>query len=574
MTHRSLLIIVLILGCLLVCSSLPPQVKGCKDIVAMNDATAGDYNLLLKVRDPSREGLQVLCLVPKGYTYTYHRPWTGKPWIFNVTHTFLGVTTLGDNLPNIVKAGMALSDSGLAYGDADTGSNWINPTKNAWDDFDWLRYACEQASTEEEAVNLLTNEAVDCLHASAVSENLFVVGPTSAALIEADAYHSAVTPIHDVLVMSNYPKILWKTQLFKKLPLAASFDTTKEVWVTKGKIVRLNSLCGVHITDVGNSSIEVQPFPLFLFQDFMNGSQNITIQIGRQDLVGPYSVKLMDSNGQRAQISLSYMFKAWEEEIIRHITPSYGHITVETMMNLSRLHTTDMEGLRPMCEDQYPYEAAMIFKIPYDYSNFLSSGWFSANHACSSIYVPVHIADTDFFIPYKTGDAASLSLELLHLYGHGNLTEPFHNIEKVLLGENELAEGIARELLKQQQNISGFLTTIDTEMQNQAFLTEQLWFHLHNLSETPYYGHIKNILSRIWIDNYTNSLKQMNQAIFSLKVYPGSELFINLLEEIKNSISREQNTVNYFIQSSFNDTINNSKTIRLTVPTATFFDFQ
>lgn len=34
--------------------------KACKDIIACGDATAGDYNLLLKVRDPSRPGLQVL----------------------------------------------------------------------------------------------------------------------------------------------------------------------------------------------------------------------------------------------------------------------------------------------------------------------------------------------------------------------------------------------------------------------------------------------------------------------------------------------------------------------------------
>ena len=50
--------------------------KGCKDIVACGDSTAGDYNLLLKVRDPSRPGVQVLCIVPEGYEYTYHHPWT------------------------------------------------------------------------------------------------------------------------------------------------------------------------------------------------------------------------------------------------------------------------------------------------------------------------------------------------------------------------------------------------------------------------------------------------------------------------------------------------------------------
>jgi len=79
-------------------------VSGCKVIVAVNDATAGNYNLLLKVRDPSRLGLQVLCIVPAGYEYTYHHPWTGKPLEFTVRHKFIGVATKGDTLLNIVKA--------------------------------------------------------------------------------------------------------------------------------------------------------------------------------------------------------------------------------------------------------------------------------------------------------------------------------------------------------------------------------------------------------------------------------------------------------------------------------------
>ncbi|MBN2599218.1 MAG: hypothetical protein JXA75_01655, partial [Candidatus Thermoplasmatota archaeon] len=138
---------------ILFCSLLTlPAGKSCKDIVIPFEATAGDYSLFLKVRDPSREGLQVLCRVPKGIQYTYHHPWTGRPWEFTVTHTFLGVATKGDTLPNIVKAGMVLTDAGLAFGDADTLSHWINPTMNAWDDFDWIRYACQTADNEDEAI--------------------------------------------------------------------------------------------------------------------------------------------------------------------------------------------------------------------------------------------------------------------------------------------------------------------------------------------------------------------------------------------------------------------------------------
>ena len=93
--------------------------KGCKDIIAVNDATQGEYNLLLKVRDPSRPGPQVLCIITKGYTYSYHHPWTGKRISFTVDQTYIGVTTQDDTIPNIVKSGMALSEAGIAYGQGD-----------------------------------------------------------------------------------------------------------------------------------------------------------------------------------------------------------------------------------------------------------------------------------------------------------------------------------------------------------------------------------------------------------------------------------------------------------------------
>jgi len=196
----------LFIALLLVSILIFPIGKSCKDIVVTPPATAGSYSLLLKVRDPSRAGLQVLCRVPEGTQYTYHYPWTGKSWDFIVTHTFFGVATQGDTLPNIVKAGMVLTDAGLAFGDADTLSQWVNPTNNAWDDFDWIRFACQTADNEDEAINLLTTEAIDSLHATGVSENLFLVGPQRAVVIEADAIHHSIKDIPDVLVMSNYPK--------------------------------------------------------------------------------------------------------------------------------------------------------------------------------------------------------------------------------------------------------------------------------------------------------------------------------------------------------------------------------
>ena len=89
---------------------LIPGVHACKDIIATHDATAGDYSLLLKVRDPSRPGLQVLCMVKEGYSYNYHHPWSGKDMQFITNQKYIGVATEGDIPPNDIKVGMALNE--------------------------------------------------------------------------------------------------------------------------------------------------------------------------------------------------------------------------------------------------------------------------------------------------------------------------------------------------------------------------------------------------------------------------------------------------------------------------------
>lgn len=513
-----------------------PLGHSCKDIVATTQATAGEYNLLLKVRDPSRPGLQVLCRIPKGTTYTYQHPWTGKPWDFTVTHTFIGVATKGDTLPNIVKAGMAFTDAGLAFGDADTGSSWKNPTRYAWDDFDWMRYASQTADNEEQAIDLLTKDAIDSLHATGVSENLFIVGPQDAVVIEADAVHHTTKPVDGILVMSNYPKDLWRTQLFKSLPVASSFDTKKELWARQGSIIRLRSLCGVKIMGIEDQSITVKAVPSFVFRLY-GQDKEVTINLGERGTAGPYSVQLLGIDNKKAQVSVRTAVNAWEHELLKHIQPRYGHITVETMMNLSRLHTSDLDGLRPLCEDAYPYEAAMIFKIPKDNANLLSSGWFSANHACSSIYVPVHICDNDMYDPYQTGEAAELSLELLNQYGHGTLSALCHNVEKVFLFENQASENLAHDMIHNASDVSSFLTTIDRGMQEQAFLTEQLWLHVKNPSSQDF-SEVFTAIGCIWKENYTTSLTMMENAVTNLGSYLGSFTTINTIEKIALSICK------------------------------------
>ena len=518
------------------------NVKGCKDLVAVGNATSGDYNLLLKVRDPSRIGAQVLCIVPEGYEYTYHYPWKNKPMDFVVKHKFIGVATKSDTIPNIVKAGMALSDSGIAYGDADTMSNWKNPTRHAWDDFDWIRYACQKADDEDEAVSLMTKDLVDDMHASGVSENLFVVGPKKAYVIEADAFHYKIQEIDDVLVMSNYPNELWKTQHHKKMPITRSFDTVKEKLVCKGRAVRLNSLCGVKIVDVKEDYIIARQVPFLKFSDKMIRLMGtfVKIKLGERETVGDYSVELLEINNKRAKVTLKYKFKAWDDKMMEHIQSRCGSISVRDMMDWSRLHSNDLDGLRPMCEDTFSYESAMIYKIPEENFELLSSGWFAANHACSSIYVPVHIADTDIYNPYENGDAAELSLELLELYGHGVLESSFKKVENVFLCETEDVEEIAINMINNGSDVSDFLTICDTGMQRQAWLTEQIWIDISTIHDPQNKQRVIEIIEDLWEDSYSVSLETMEYVIESLKILSESGKIIDKITGIALDICKSR----------------------------------
>ncbi len=509
------------------------RISGCKDIVAVGNSTAGNYNLLLKIRDPSRPGIQVLCIVPKNYNYIYQHPWTGRELEFITERKYIGIATKGDTIPNIVKAGMAMNDMGISFGDADTNSRWVNPSSNAWDDFDWIRYACEKAKTEDEAVNLLTNDLVDQMHATGVSENLFVVGPKKSFLIEADAYRYNVEEIQDTLVMSNYPKNLWKTQIIGKLPIASSFGIEKEKFVREGMSLRLNSLFGVRITNIEKDKIYIRMIPFF---EYGNGIKLIgdstKIIIGERKTVGDYSVKLLEITENKAKISVKYHFKAWEDKLNELIQLRYGSIDVKDMINWSRLHKEDLDGLRPMCEHIFPYESAMIFKIPEDNYQILSTGWFAANHPCSSIYVPIHICDLDIYEPYKTGFAAETSMKLLEKFEHEELIDFFSNVEEVFLKETKKFEKIALKNISESSKIKNFFTIIDMGMQKQAMLTQQI---LLEACKEPMAKRQKTIgiIKNIWKGNYSQSLNLMEIVIYNQDISKDiKEKIIEIYENI------------------------------------------
>lgn len=515
---------------------LSQSVIACKDIMAVGNVTEGDYNLLMKVRDPSRPGLQVLTIVPRGYRYDYRDPRTGKALSFTTTQSYIGVVTKGDTLPNIVKPGMALSDAGIAYGDADSGSFWVNHRKYAWDDFDWIRYACQIASNEDEAVKLLTKDVVDKMHAPGVSENLFVVGPEKGYVIEADAYRYVVNEIKDgIIAMSNYPKELWKTQKYEKLTISKKFDTCVEKYVRKGETLRLGSIFGIKILSIDEDKISVRPIN-FIHRIVTGSTGSIDIPLGSSKTVGYFRVKLVKIDGRKAIINVSNIYKAWEDKLIEDIIPSFGKLSVSDMISISRLHEREMDDLRPICEDRFEYEGVAIYKIPRDFYDKLSIGWFSPNHACSSIFVPFHVCIKDIYDPYKTGDAAQLSINLLNIYGHGYLSKSFNKIEKVFMNEVERAEEIAKKFITEGSDVSEFLTIIDTSMQRQAFLTQKIWFDISYDSNKE---KLIEILDFIWKDDYNKTLSNLRELADNDLFY-NSKSFKEYIVEVTKDICKSR----------------------------------
>jgi hypothetical protein len=524
----NLTIIIVIFSSLLIAYN----VEACKDIVACGNSTAGDYNLLLKVRDPSRLGLQVLCIVPEGYEYDYHHPRSGEKISFTTIHKYIGVATEGDTIPNIIKSGMSLSKTGIAYGDADTNSKRVNPSKFAWDDFDWIRLACEKANDEDEAVEILTKEGVKQLHATGVSENLFVVGPKKGYVIEADAYQYKIKEIDNgIEVMSNYPKELWKTHRLTLFPISINFNKVVEKKVRVLSSVRLGSIFGIRITEIGDDYISAKPIYYFHAKRTSNLGKVTNIQLDERKTVGYFSVELLDINGNTARIRVTNIYKAWEEELLKQINSNtYGKINVKDMINFSRFDREDLNGLRPMCEPAFKYEAVAIYKIPSSNYEILSNGWFSANHACSSIYIPFHICNTDIYEPYKTGDAAQLCLDLYNIYDHDDLIPSFNKVENVFFNEMDEMEKISIDYIYQKTDVSEFLTVIDMSMQKQAYLTEEIWKEIDDKEN------IINVIANVWEENYLTTLENIKQALFELDEMSQTNLIKQKLIDISFDI--------------------------------------
>jgi len=520
-----------------------PDVSACKDIIVCGNATEGEYNLLLKVRDPSRPGYQVLCMIPEGYQYEYHHPWTGEEISIITSHKYIGVTSRNDTPPAIVKSGMVLTDAGLAFGDADSLSRWVNPTKYAWDDFDWIRYACEQADSTKEAVELLTIDVVDTLHAPGVSENLFVLGSDKGYVIEADAYHYHIKEIvNGYDVISNYPRELWNTQFFRTLPIAASFDMEKQQLVKKGNIITLNSLQGIQFTNVTETSVSAKQIPFFTFISYQNGKpvfikDPVTITLGNRETVGDYSVTILDIQGSSALVHVETVHHAWQRHMEQIIEPALGSITVQDMMEWARLNESMLNGLRPMCEPKFIYEGSAIYKIPKEYPHILGNGWFAANHAHSSIFIPFHICNIDIFEPYGTGEVAVLGSQLSQTY-FDKLQPLIRQVENVFLFENHRLEQWAVTSLDNNLEVALAITLSDISMQYQAWMLLQIYKEIATVFEQQTQEDLLSRFKETYNESYTASLYQMKEAFFELQKIQGTEFLQKSLTQIVLNITK------------------------------------
>ena len=315
--------------------------------------------------------------------------------------------------------------------------------------------------------------------------------------------------------MSNYPKQLWHTRVLKRVTIASNFDRVYEGVVRKWQIVRLGGTLGIRILKIGKDFIVVRQFPL---------GDKVKIEEGKGEKVGYYYVYVEDCDGKTARIKVSYEYYAWENKILDMLRQKYGKITVMDLMNLSRLHSYDLEGLRGFCEGER--KATMIFKIPID--NDLYMAWFAPDQ-CVSIYVPIHICDSDIYEPYKDGEVAEIAVALLTKFGHGGVN--FRNVEKVLIKENEKMEELAIKKGKAPQ----ILTVVDMEMQKQAYLMQKLYL---NANENE-----REILKDIWNESYYKTICNIERKIRSFDEY-GKELLAQIALSICKARVEVENIVN------------------------------
>jgi len=96
-------------------------------------------------------------------------------------------------------------------------------------------------------------------------------------------------------------------------------------------------------------------------------------------------------------------------------------------------------------------------------------------------------------------------------------------------------------MIKSGEDVSDIFTIFDTNVQLQAWLTENLWIEINKIFYQNDKEKIIDIISNIWLNNYTTSLDLMEQAIIDLKNISGTSTIIQMIDNITLSINRSKN---------------------------------
>jgi len=91
-----------------------------------------------------------------------------------------------------------------------------------------------------------------------------------------------------------------------------------------------------------------------------------------------------------------------------------------------------------------------------------------------------------------------------------------------------------------KQNLSDFLTQIDTGMQKQAYLTQQIWMETGSISNKVNKQEIIEIIGEIWESNYSTSFILMKEKINNLKNISNNVYILDKICEIALDICKSR----------------------------------
>ena len=107
----------------------------------------------------------------------------------------------------------------------------------------------------------------------------------------------------------------------------------------------------------------------------------------------------------------------------------------------------------------------------------------------------------------------------------------------MLLYETDVREQTAVEMIENSTDVSNFLTNVDVNMQKQAWLTEEIWLDISNISDGILKKQIIEIIDSMWDVNYSVSMDLMENVIVDLGSLSETKLIIEKIKDIIISIN-------------------------------------